>query len=187
MTHFTGIDDFDAQLSAFMNTLATNIGTAAETALDDAKETLRQKILSEVESDDVYKPKVYKRRSEKTGRGTPLSDMKAYARIIKAAGGNVNGRLQVTSRLYYNPQGGHTVQRWHTADYDDLIGRIEKKSPAYTWGRDKVPARPFWQHFIDEMVDQKELEKAFVWAMSGSEPTIKVDGNLVEDTYDREY
>ena len=189
MTNFTGITDFDKQLSTFMNKLAGDVSTAVSTALDDAKETLRQKILSEVESDDVYTPKVYKRRSERSGRGAPLSDMNAYSKIIQPIAQNMNGRLNVTSRLYYNPQGGHTVKKWHTADYNDLIGRIEKKSPPYTWEPKDgaIPPRPFWQHFIDEMVGKKELEKAFVWALKASEETAIADGNLVEDTFDREY
>ena len=184
---FTGIDDFDNDFRNFLNTLIKEIGEASERALGEAKETLKQKIITDVYAKDVYTPTVYKRRSDASGRGQPLSNVEEYSRIIPYAGGNVNGMLETTTKLYYNPRGEHTVAKWQGVDYNELIGRIEKKDPAYRWGNDKVPARPFWQHFIDEMVGQQELEKAFVWAMQANESEIITDGNIIEDNLDREY
>ena len=182
---FTGIDDFDAQLKTFLNTLISEISEAEKSALADAQDALKRHIVKDVY--EAYSPTVYKRRSKNSSLGTPLSDMDAYSTVIEPAGGNVNGNLQVTSRLVYNPQGGHKVQKWHDQDYNSLIGRIEKKSPAYTWGNDIVPERPFWQEFISEMIDQKELERAFVWALSANEPTVIADGKILEEAHDREY
>ena len=182
---FTGIDDFDAQLRVYLNTLIQEIADAEKSALAEAQDALKRHIVSDVYQ--AYSPTVYKRRSKNSAMGTPLTNMDAYSDIIEPAGGNVNGNLQVTSRLYYNPQGGHKVQKWHDKDFNDLIGRIEKKSPAYRWGNNLVPERPFWQEFISEMIDQKELEKAFVWALSANEPTVIADGKIFEDAHDREY
>ena len=191
VARFTGIDSFDAELSAFMNKLATTTKRSVETALGEAREILKQKIITEVENDDVYEPKVYKRRSEGSGRGAPLSDMDAYSQIIEPVAVNVNGNLQVTSRLYYNPQGGHKVSKWHTADYDELIGRIEKKDPPYTWEpkNGEIPARPFWQHFVNQMVDEKDLERFFISAINMYDTSldIQADGDLIRESRDGTY
>lgn len=192
MARFTGIDSFDAELSAFMNKLASTTRQSVEAALGEAREILKQKIITEVENDDVYKPKVYKRRSEKAGRGAPLSDMDAYSQIIEPVAVNANGNLQVTSRLYYNPKGTHRVARWNTADTpNELIGRIEKKDPPYTWEpkNGEIPARPFWQHFVNQMVDEKDLERFFISAMNMYDTSldIQADGDLVRDGRDGTY
>ena len=186
---FTGIDDFDKDFGAFLNTLIEEVGEASEKALDEARDTLREKIITEVYAKSIYTPTVYKRRSEKSGRGIPLSDVQAYSKIIPYAGGNINGTLQTTTRLYYNPRGEHTVSKWHSVDYNELIGRIEKKDPPYKWNpkNREIPPRPFWQHFIDEMVNQKELEKAFVFALKAKEKETITDGNIIEEQLDREY
>ena len=192
---FTGIDDFDAQLRGFLNTLINEIRDASETAIDDARDVLKKHITQDVYK--AYSPTAYKRRSDDSAMGTPLSDMDAYSKIIKPAGGNVSGNLVVTSRLFYNPEGGHKVAKWssksakkgkgvNNVDFNDLIGRIEKKSPAYNWGQDMVPPRPFWQNFVDDMVTNELLEKRFVEALKGSENVV-ADGNIVEDSFDREY
>ena len=191
---FTGIDDFDAQLRAFLNTLISEIADAEESALSEAQESLKKHIVEDVYQ--AYSPTVYKRRSNNNGLGTPLSDLNAYSQTIPPAGGNVNGKLMVTSRLYYNPKGAHQVKKWSSGasnkkgivnvDDNQLISRIEKKDPAYNWGNDAVPPRPFWQNFINEMVTNKELENAFVWAMSTKEDIV-ADGNIVEDPHDRDY
>lgn len=170
------------------NQILLEVADAVEKALTDARPHLKDRIEKDVYS--VYTPKVYKRRSENAGLGTPLSVQAitdANSKVIKPGGGASGSTFSVTSRLYFNPQGDHAKKKWHTADYDDLISRIEKKSPPYTWGQNKVPPRPFWQNFIDEMVGGGELEKLFVDAMRSAEPTIVADGNIKEDASDRNY
>lgn len=185
---FTGIDDFDKQLRGYLNTLISEIDSAISDTMLDAKDALRKHIREDVYSESVYSPKVYRRRSEHKGLGTPLDYLeKPNAQIIPPSGGNVNGHLVVTSRLYYNPTGEHKKAKWHTADHSDLIGRIEKKSPPYTWGQDQVPPRPFWQNFINEMVGDGELEKSFVRHLKRTEKDVVSDGALTEDRNDREY
>ena len=172
-----------------MNDLVAEISAALPIVMNDARDTLKKHIDEDVYSEGIYYPKVYKRRSDNSEMGVSLG-AQVYTentKIIPPAGGNVNGKLQITTRIYFNPSGGHKYKKWHTADYNDLIGRIEKKDPAYTWGQEKVPARPFWQKFVDEMVDGGEFEKSFVDAMRGAEPSITADGSIVEETFDRDY
>lgn len=178
----------DEAFAAVYNQILLEVASSVEKALNDAKPHLKKRIEADVYK--VYSPTVYKRRSDDSTLGVSLAAQaitEPYTSVIKPGGGNVNGMLQVTSRLYYNPQGNHKRKKWHTADYDDLIGRIEKKSPPYTWGQAQVPERPFWQNFVDEMVGGGELERLFVDAMKSAEPTIVADGNITEDASDREY
>lgn len=170
------------------NEIIFEVADAVEKALNNAKPHLKDRIEKDVYK--VYSPTVYKRRSDDQSLGVSLAAQaiaEPYSSVIKPGGGNVNGTLQITSRLYYNPQGNHKRKKWHTADYYDLIGRIEKKDPPYTWGQAQVPERPFWQNFVDEMVGGGELEKLFVDAMKSAEPTIVADGDITEDSTDRNY
>lgn len=180
----------DEAIREVMNALIVEIAEALPEVMDNAKDTLKKHIDEDVLSESVYKPKVYKRRSDNNGLGVSLSaqaQMEPYTKIIAPTGGNVGGKLKITSRLYFNPSGAHKYEKWHTADYNELIGRIEKKSPAYTWGQDQVPPRPFWQRFIDEMIGGGEIEASFVDAMRRKGETVTADGGVTEDPYDREY
>ena len=179
----------DKDFRQVMNTLVTEINAALPIVMNDARDTLKKHIDEDVYDESIYKPKRYKRRSNNSGLGISLGAqvyMEPYTKVIPPAGGNVNGKLVIKSRLYYNPSGEHKYPKWNTANDNELIGRIEKKNPAYTWGNDKVPMRPFWQKFVDDMVDGGELEKSFVDAMKASEEIV-ADGNITEDPFDREY
>lgn len=183
-----GMEGIDKDFRQFMNTLIVDLRDALPKVMDDAKENLKQHIETDVYSASVYQPKVYKRRSENDGLGTPLNYMESpNVKIISPAGGNVGGKLQITTKLYYNPTGNHSVKKWHGVDYNELVGRIENKDPAYHWGNEKVPKRPFWQNFITEMVDGNGLESSFVRHMKEVGETVTADGSIVEDTFDREY
>lgn len=188
---FTGIDDFDAQFKTFLNELAVDISNAEKIAMSDARDTLKRHVINDVY--DAYPdPTSYKRRKESGG----LSDVEANTTTIDPTGGNVNGNLSVYTALYYNPTGKHRIKSWSSGtdkpgvvnvDYNALISRIETKSPAYNWGQDLVPARPFWQEFIKEMIDDGELEKSIVWALEKKWGNVIADGNIKEDPGDRNY
>ena len=183
----------DPDFRAVMNTIVTEIFAAMPNVVNDAQDTLKRHIDKDVYS--AYTPTVYKRRSDNESYGTPLNNMLMYTKEISPVGGNVGGKLVVTSRLYYNPTGVHTVKKWSSSgsskkgilnvDGNDLINRIEKKSPGYNWGNDIVPARPFWQEFVTEMVQGGEFEKAFVSEMRKTEQIV-ADGNVIEDPSDRQ-
>lgn len=181
-----GIESIDNDFRQFMNTLIVDMFDALPKVMDDAKENLEQHIETDVYK--AYSPKVYKRRSENEGLGTPLNYMESpNVKIISPAGGKVGDKLQVTTKLYYNPTGNHSVKKWHGVDYNELISRIEKKDPAYHWGNDDVPPRPFWQNFVTDMVDGNGLESFFAQHMKEAGETIVQDGDVTEDAFDREY
>lgn len=170
-----------------MNLLVPEVAAAYPIILDNARDTLKKHIDKDVY--DAYEPVVYKRRSDDHKYGISLGAQvysEPFTKVIPATNFNSGGRLGFTARIWFNPSGEHKVKKWNTASGNDLIGRIEKKSPAYTWGQDEVPARPFWQRFIDEMVGGGEFENSFVDAMRGTEDIV-ADGNVIEDPSDRDY
>lgn len=127
---------------------AEAMGRVANEVYGDMKDSLQEHIRTDVYSE--YKPKVYKRRREYAGFGPALINIDRNSVPIIKPG---KGGAQVG--IIYMPSGEHERERWHTADGDDLIGRIEKKDPPYTWDAKKrkpIPPRPFWQNFVDEMV-----------------------------------
>ena len=79
---------------------------------------------------------------------------------------------------------------FNKVDGDDLIGRIEKHDPEYNWLPKKgkqIPNRPFWQNFVDEMVDDAELERFFVNAMKTQGFEIEIGCGVERETSDGKY
>ena len=172
----SGLESLDKDLKD----MQTRIETAVRNSMDTIGVQMKDALKTHIETDvyDAYTPTVYKRRSEHPSLGTPLNDMDANTYIFNKGAG-------VT--LVYLPTGDHAVSKWSGADGDNLVGRIEKKSPAYNWGDDDVPERPFFQNFVSEMTDEGELERFFMEAMAGNGFIVESDGSGViresEDGY----
>ena len=172
-----------------MQEIANEIGAALTSVMEHSRDILKRHIDEDVYDHSIYTPKVYKRRSENEGMGVSLAEQtqeKPYTQVIAPALGKQANGFWVQSRLWFHPSGEHKYKKWNTANDSELMGRIEKKDPEYSWGQNEVPQRPFWQRFVDEMVDGGELEKSFVDAMSANE-IIEADGSVIEDPHDRTY
>ena len=173
----TGLESIEEDLKAFQTQLASAVQASMDEVGEDMKEALLRHINEDVYA--VYEPKVYKRRSENFLRGTPLNDMDENTYIWNKGAG-------VT--LQYLPTGEHETQRWSGADGDALVGRIERKDPAYNWGNSRVPKRPFFQNFVAEMTDEGELERLFIRAMRSQGMDVESDGTgVVREQEDGEY
>lgn len=175
-----GENSIDEELTAF---LKQTINPAVTKALDSVGVDMAGALKRHIQTDvyDAYTPKVYERRSEHPGAGTPLDDMNANALTY-------NHGSSLT--FAYKPTGEHSNPTWHSVDGDDLIGRIEKHDPEYRWlpKNGTLPNRPFWQNFVNEMIDQKEMEYYFVAAMIMQGITdITADGDLTRESGDGQY
>lgn len=143
--------------------LRADINPALAKANAAVKEAMRDSLARHLETDmyGEYDPKMYERRGENGGM------LGQAIHLDSAIAGMVSDSTRAT--INYKPSGDHpTVSGWHKVDGDDLIGRIEKHDPEYNWlprkGK-KIPNRPFWQNFVDEMVDSGGMEVAWMNAM----------------------
>lgn len=154
----------------------------ADCIFEDMKETLAYRI-----EEDVYKqytPDIYPRRSENPGFGTPLTDMDKN--VLGGAKGSPGGAY---IHFDYIPTGAHSgvfgdvisdervlmrlgVQAddpikppEKQADGNALIRRIET-GKGYDWKPNKKKAkkftdeRPFWQNFVNELIEGNGLAYA---------------------------
>lgn len=174
----SGEESIDADFKAFQKELISSV----EKAMDDVGADMIEALKKHIET-DVYKaypnPKEYERRSKNSELGRALNDMKANTTVYNKGAG---------VSLEYKPTGEHENSAWHTADGDDLIGRIEKKNPPYfKKAQGMVPERPFWQNFVNEMIEGEELERFFVSAMLMRGVEIEESGGVVRESGDGDY
>ena len=143
-----------------MSILASEIAPAVKRALEDTGNDSLFVLKKHIEEDvyAAYDPPIkYVRRSENAGLGTPLNDIEHTGHISADIDPFLNGRVDID----YEPTGEHRNQKWSDLDGDDLISRIEKKSPKYRWGQRLVPKRPFWKNFTNQMTDGGDFAKSF--------------------------
>lgn len=167
-------------LESDVKAFKAEISAAMAKAMDDVGADMQEALARHIETDvyPAYSPKMYERRYDNGGLVAQARSAKVYNH-----GAGVS--------LEYKPDGTHpTVSGWHKVDGDDLIGRIEKHSPEYNWlpkrGK-QIPNRPFWQNFVDEMVDEAELERFFVNAMKAQGFEIEIGGGIERESQDGQY
>lgn len=164
--------------------LKTELQAALSSTLDDVGLDMREALARHLETDvyaaSVYTPKVYERRMGNGGLMASAEKARIY-----------NSGTYVA--VEFKPDGLHKNPEW-SSDIapDDLIGRIERHNPEYNWlpKKKKLPNRPFWQNFVNEMVDEGELERSFVAAFKShwdDKKDIVVDGELEREPADGTY
>lgn len=167
----------EEEFSAF---LRNGLSKALAAAIDDVGADMQDSLARHIETDvyDAYpNPSMYERRGNDGGLVAQASTAKIY-----------NGGNRVA--IEYKPDGMHpTVSGWHKVDADDLVGRIEKHSPEYNWlpKRRKIPDRPFWQKFVNEMVDDGMAEYFLASALRRRDYDVVEDGNIVREPNDGAY
>ena len=83
-------------------------------------------------------------------------------------------------QMDYEPSGEvDPPDKYGDQDYlngDALIGRIEHLNPDYNWTH-HPPARPFFENFVTEMVDDGRAEEKLVWAMNQQDRGLEIEAN----------
>lgn len=171
-----GDGELEADLNLFLKSI---VSPAVIKALDEVGADMQDALAQHIETDvyDPYSPKMYERRGSAGG----LLEQAQKAKIYNHGNG---------VSIEYKPDGTHPkVAGWHKVDGDELIGRIEKHSPEYNWlpKRGKIPNRPFWQKFTEEMVDDGMAEHFFASAMRGQKIEITEDGEIFREPADGTY
>ncbi len=176
---------FDADIKSFKENLKDAMEKALESVNSEMQDTLARHIESDVYAE--YKQKTYKRRSEDPTLGTPLSDMKGNVQSPVTQMQMHEMGVAGQTRFQYLPTGEHSYKPWHSADGNQLIGRIENLDPPYRWGN--VPKRQFWQNFIAELTEQGAAAEMFERAMQiyGAALELEPDGQIEREAGDGEY
>ena len=132
-----------------LNQEVLNISTTASNALLLVGAEMRNRLKFHIVNDWYYQylPEEYIRRTDLPQYGTPLGDDKNIDDVVTGL------KLEFS----YEPTGKHSVERWHARDGDELIEFIQL-------GTLKIPPRPFWNNFVDEM-QIGAIIKAFADAM----------------------
>lgn len=189
-----GTETIDRDFSEVKNEIMSAVQASMSTVGDFMKDALQRHIETDVY--DAYSPKAYPRRSENAAFGTPLSDMDANTMVNNRGAGVTltylpSGSHSGTtadlpqSSSYYNPDNPRPIKP-NPVHGDTLIRRLET-GKGYDWKTD-VPARPFWQNFVNEMESVGGLFDAFSAAMAAHGFTVTPDGGMVEpDAADKTY
>lgn len=153
----TGLDeDLAALEQRFRAALAASLPTL--------KEEMATCLFEHVQGDvyEKFDPKEYIRRGEYGG----LAD--------------IDGNTQFTVSedsvsMDYQPS-GESEQVENPLDGDALIGRIEHLDPPYDWTR-RPPARPFFENFLTEMIEDNRAEETLVRAMNQQDAELQIEAN----------
>lgn len=178
-----GEKSLDEEIKDFKNYLILRSAQALEQVQGQMTEHLENRIIEDVYN--KYTPKEYPRRYDNPQFGDPLTSLMYMDALGPSGGITSNGDISMMAGLDYNPRGEHSGT---TADlspdspyYDadnpsplkpnpvhenELIRRIET-GKGYDW---KVPSavykgRPFWQNFVNEMIEGGQLGALFLQAM----------------------
>lgn len=160
----TGLETIDQDWQKIYAEIKDQLETSSYFLMDSMTDVLKKHI-----NEDVYEaypnPKRYERRSDDPSLGTPLNSQKNMTGIPPETTSSFAG-IWVKTGLEYHPTGEHDVVEWHTADDDELIGRIENSYPPYDFPKGVPKRRLFWQNFVDELITDGVLESSFMSAMA---------------------
>lgn len=176
---FSGLEEDLAALEAEVKNATLRAGTVLQ---EDMKSCLTEHLVDDVY--DAYTPKSYFRRLSDGGL-LDINKNTAGSRVPTFTNDGVEIELR------YEPDGrtnglGETV--YPHLDGDELISRIENKSPDYNWNgdMDSIPERPFFRNFVEEMIEGRRAENTLAAAMNAADPTLEVvpDGDVIRESDD---
>lgn len=202
----TGQNSLDAEFRSFQALLASGM----KKSLQEVNAEMQKALQKHIET-DVYKayiPSEYERRSDNATLGKPLSDLEANVAFANTPVPLVTDKeIKGQTSFHYLPSGEHSVKRWSSTtpqayldkvrlhppiinvDGDELIRRIETMNPRYNWKRPDLRPRPFWQNFVDEMIDGGKAEEIFVDGMNfyASQLEVEAGGGVERESGDGDY
>lgn len=185
----SGLDSIDADVKAELNKIVLATAESLKDVQADMKESLAAHIQKDVY--DAYTPKEYERRVDHAGTGIPIIASENIDPIGPFSGANADKTgFSVTAGIDYNPTGFYPGRDdWSNVDENELIGRIEKKSPPYEYEGEqrKIPKRPFWQKFVTEQTGGNALGDSFVRAMAMRGIVVGGETTVIREAQDGDY
>lgn len=148
----SGFESIEKETRLILNAMVAR--EVSNAVYGEMKDALEQHI-----KDDVYReysPKEYIRRSKDSNMGVSLRKAVFEKEYTQQIGPYDYTTMDWVAGLSYEPTGKHENIMWADLDGDELIRRIERKDPPYNWEPikgPKIPERPFWQLFIEELIE----------------------------------
>lgn len=174
-----GLESLDQDLKDFKNFVVLALAQKATPAVQSSMfDTLKKHIDKDVY--EAYDPKEYERRRGGPNALDDLSNGDILSLLGPVGGAMPTGDFQIAAGITYDPRGTHQNPKWSSNDDpNEIIGRIETKSPPYKYGKG-VPKRPFWQRTVQELIEGGELGKTFIQAMNEAGLEIEMGYDEVE-------
>ena len=154
---FSGLESIRAEYEIHKSAILSNIPLALGVVGSEMTVGLQRHVMEDWYY--VYKPYVYKRRTDDPSLGTPLGD-----------GANISSEVSGHSLTFtYTPTGEHQNGAWSDRHGDELIEWIQE-------GGTGIPPRPFWNNFLEEQRNG-EIMNAFILGMGEKYPVIAEGGD----------
>lgn len=197
----TGDKEIDEDLKAVQLELRQKMIKGLPNVRNDMLDSLEKHLLSDVYR--AYRPKEYPRRKDHPEFGPSLIDFTTKGQVRNIGNISEDGTWAEVG-FDYLPDGSHSgttadldpTSAYYDADHprklkpnpvhrNELIRRIES-GKGYDWKR-HPGKRPFWQNFVNEMVDDGMLEYFFAKAMREQGEDVVEDGSLFRESTDGSY
>lgn len=173
----------EAKEAAEKSILAATGRRISARVVSEMKEVLARHVEDDV-YDGGYYPRMYERRSNNPAYGESLKESAYKAKELPSVS---DGKL--VAGIDYQPTGEHANVEWDTADGNELIGRIERKNPMYTYYPKNgfIPDRPFWQNFVNEMIEGGGFERAVEDALRAEGIEVEASDPVMREPEDGNY
>lgn len=170
----SGIESITGDFEAITPRINKAVSAGLNAVSSDMKAALKRHIELDVYS--AYDPIDYLRRSENPSYGTPLNSDE-----------NIGATVSDNTLIFgYVPTGEHSLYDDEGLDNDELI-KVISLAEGYQWyvKKRKIPARPFWNNFISEIIQGGQAEISFVGGINNADKElnavqtgqISLDGN----------
>ena len=174
--------DFSALLVGEMKDKIAN-------ALKGLRDDMRGSLADHVQKDvyDAYKdPNEYERRGLNGGLQGQALNATSHATIESMDGTHYRIYIQ------FQPDGNHPdSHQWKEPPVhgDDFIGRIENWNPKYPYPprHRRLPKRPFWKNFVEDMVDNGSADVSFATALRAQDEEVLEDFDVEREPGDGDY
>lgn len=179
-------ETLEAELAALLTgELQTKIGAALAEVRDDMRDTLARHV-----EKDVYKayqnPIEYERRGVNGGLQGQAMNATVHAGPIGQDGKNYRIYLE------FKPDGNHPdAANWKEPPVhgDEFISRIENWNPKYPYPprHRKLPRRPFWQKYVEELMDDGMADVFLARALRAQGEEVIEDFGVEREAEDGDY
>lgn len=159
----SGLDSLDKDYEEQLQTIDKAIPAGLSVVGNEMASALQRHVKNDVYA--AYKPKSYKR----TGEIGDISNMTST--IDKSS-----------NTLAFEYRFGTESARPYFKDSDQVIAAVQDSDYLWNVGNRKIPERPFWDNFFNELFSGNRVDEYFASGINQSTPSLRataVDGSVI--------